>query len=144
MVGAPGQGQIGNGTVKLGGDPTQCGDQSGGGLVGDQGTELAIDFLGAQRIVHRTPLAVTGSRARDLLSRCADADLSNEAFRWLSAQFITGTYGHCVRQGLGFAYLSPEHGSPGTELEVRVVGDLCRARVLGQPIYDPTSARLRL
>ena len=56
----------------------------------------------------------------------------------------TGTYGHTVGQGLAFAYLSPEHTEPGTELQIRVVGDLTPARVLDQPIYDPTSARLRM
>ncbi len=33
-------------------------------------------------------LAVAGPRSRDLLARCTDADLSNEAFRWLTAQEI--------------------------------------------------------
>ena len=55
----------------------------------------------------------------------------------------TGAYGHTVEQGLGFAYLAPEHSEPGTELQVRVVGELRPARVLSEPIYDPTSARLR-
>ena len=55
----------------------------------------------------------------------------------------TGAYGHTVGQGLGFAYLAPEHGEPGTELQVRVVGEFRPARVLSEPIYDPTSARLR-
>ena len=49
-----------------------------------------------------------------------------------------------MQQGLGFAYLAPEHCVAGTELEVRVVGDLRPARVLDRPIYDPKSARLRL
>lgn len=55
----------------------------------------------------------------------------------------TGNYGHTVGHGLAFAYLAPEHTVPGTELNIRVVGDLKAARVLGEPIYDPTSARLR-
>ena len=55
----------------------------------------------------------------------------------------TGAYGHTVGQGLGFAYLAPEHSEPGTELQVRVVGELRPAQVLSEPIYDPTSARLR-
>ena len=56
----------------------------------------------------------------------------------------TGAYGHHVEQGLGFAYLAPEKVLAGTELEVRVVGELRRARVLDKPIYDPSSARLRM
>ena len=55
----------------------------------------------------------------------------------------TGAYGHTVGQGLGFAYLAPEHSEPGTELQVRVVGELRPAQVLSEPIYDPASARLR-
>ena len=55
----------------------------------------------------------------------------------------TGAHGHHVDQGLAFAYLRPEHAEPGTELEVRVVGEFRPARVLGQPIYDPASDRLR-
>jgi len=33
-------------------------------------------------------LVVAGPRARDLLQRVTDADLSNEAFRWLTGQFV--------------------------------------------------------
>jgi dimethylglycine dehydrogenase len=40
-------------------------------------------------------LALNGPRARDVLGRCSDADLSNAGFRWLSAQQIT-VAGHRV------------------------------------------------
>ncbi len=56
----------------------------------------------------------------------------------------TGAYGFSAQQGLAFAYLAPEYTEPGTELEVRVIGDFRPARVLGEPIYDPTSSRLRM
>ncbi len=56
----------------------------------------------------------------------------------------TGGYGHHVGQGLAFAYLAPEHAQPGTELQVRVIGDLRPARVLAEPVYDPSSSRLRM
>jgi glycine cleavage system aminomethyltransferase T len=52
---------------------------------------------------------------------------------------MTGSYGHHVRQGLAFASLVPEYAVPGTELAVRVVGDLEPAIVLGEPVYDPSS-----
>ncbi len=56
----------------------------------------------------------------------------------------TGAYGYTVDQGLAFAYLAPEHAAPGTQLFVRVVGELHPARVLGEPVYDPSSSRLRM
>lgn len=34
-------------------------------------------------------LSLNGPRSRDVLEKCTDADLSNKAFRWLSAQEIT-------------------------------------------------------
>jgi dimethylglycine dehydrogenase len=56
----------------------------------------------------------------------------------------TGAYGYTVDQGLAFAYLAPEFATPGTELEVRVVGEMRPARVLADAVYDPTSSRLRM
>ena len=70
--------------------------------------------------------------------------LSPEIVKQAAGLVTTGNYGHNVEQGLAFAYLAPEHAEPGTHLQVRVVGDLKPARVLGEPIYDPTSARLRM
>ena len=55
----------------------------------------------------------------------------------------SGAYGFHCRQSLAFAYLAPEHTEPGTELEVRVVGEPCPARVLAEAVHDPTNARLR-
>ena len=40
-------------------------------------------------------------------------------------------------------HLTPEHAESGTALEVRVVGDLRAARVLGKAVHDPTNTRLR-
>ena len=34
-------------------------------------------------------LTLNGPRSRDVLAQCTDADLSNQGFRWLSAQEIT-------------------------------------------------------
>ncbi len=56
----------------------------------------------------------------------------------------TGAYGYTVDQGLAFAYLAPEHASPGTPLSVRVVGEHRPARVLDEAVYDPSSSRLRM
>ena len=55
----------------------------------------------------------------------------------------TGGYGFHVGQGLAFAYLRPEYSTPGRELQVRVVGDLRPARVLTEPVHDPSGERLR-
>ena len=49
------------------------------------------------------------------------------------------TYGHTVGQILAFAYVKPEAAQPDTELEVIIMGKPRKARVLGQPAYDPNN-----
>ena len=63
-------------------------------------------------------LALSGPRARDVLSACTDADLSNVGFRWLSAQDIT-VAGHTLL-ALRMSYA----GELGWELHMP--NDACR------------------
>ena len=55
----------------------------------------------------------------------------------------SGGYGHTVQKSLAFAYVSPEFASPDTELEIKVFGELRKARVLADLAYDPQNLRLR-
>ncbi|WP_350335544.1 FAD-dependent oxidoreductase [Coralliovum pocilloporae] len=52
-------------------------------------------------------------------------------------------YGHTVGSILAFAYMKPETATPGTELAVVIMGQERRARVLGEPAYDPESLKPR-
>ncbi len=110
------------------------------------------DFVGRDALVDRRAMAESGSHPYrwQLAYLAIDSDVADvHASDAVYADgepvglITTGAYGHHVQQSLAFAYLSPRHAVPGTELEVRVVGELRPARVLGQPAYDPTSARLR-
>lgn len=49
------------------------------------GEDVTVTALSAEW----SALSLNGPRARDVLAGCTDADLSNAAFRWLSAQEIT-------------------------------------------------------
>jgi len=53
-------------------------------------------------------------------------------------------FGHTVGKVLAFAYLKPHAAEPGTGLEVIVQGERRRARVLGEPAYDPQSVQPRI
>ncbi len=48
-------------------------------------------------------------------------------------------YGHTVGSILAFAYVKPEAAEPGTDLEVVIMGKERKARILGEPAYDPES-----
>ncbi len=55
----------------------------------------------------------------------------------------SGGYGHFVRQSLGFGYVPPSLAGPDAGLTVDILGQLRRATVLDEPVYDPANARLR-
>ena len=55
----------------------------------------------------------------------------------------SGAYGYSVDKSLFFAYVHPDYRSPGSEFEIRVMGERRRARVLRGPAWDPRSERLR-
>lgn len=55
----------------------------------------------------------------------------------------SGGYGHATGKSLGFAYVSPEHARPGCQFDVLLIGELRRATVLSEPVWDPASVRPR-
>ena len=54
----------------------------------------------------------------------------------------SGGFGHFVQKSLGFGYVDPANGEPGTELGRDLLGDRCRVTVLKDPAYDPANERM--
>ena len=58
--------------------------------------------------------------------------------------YITsGGYAHHVGQSMAMAYVSSEHASAGTAVDVEILGEFYKAEVQGQPLYDPNGANMR-
>lgn len=55
----------------------------------------------------------------------------------------SGGYGHYVRKSLGFGYVTPELSNPGREIEIDLLGERCKARVLENSVHDPNNERIR-
>lgn len=55
----------------------------------------------------------------------------------------SGGFGHYTNKSLGFGYVPPALATPGTELQVGLLGERCKAVILGEPAYDPANERLR-
>ena len=65
--------------------------------------------------------------------------------RGVYAGFITsGGYGHTVRKSLAMGYLRSELIAAGDPLEVSLLGERHPARILTEPSYDPSGARMRI
>ncbi|WP_306046676.1 FAD-dependent oxidoreductase [Nioella sp. MMSF_3534] len=55
----------------------------------------------------------------------------------------SGGYGHRTGQSLAMGYVNAEHAVPGSELEVEILGEMYKARVLDGPSYDANGANMR-
>ena len=55
----------------------------------------------------------------------------------------SGAYGHYVKKSLAFAYVRTGYEKPGTQFEITVLGNRCKATVLEESAWDPQNKRLR-
>ena len=55
----------------------------------------------------------------------------------------SGGYAHHVRKSMAMGYVETTYATPGTQLEVEIIGELYPAVVQGLPLYDPQGTRMR-
>lgn len=65
--------------------------------------------------------------------------LDGEAIGYVSS----GGYAHRVGASMAMGYVDAGFATPGTTVQVEILGHLCAARILGAPAYDPDGTRMR-
>ena len=55
----------------------------------------------------------------------------------------SGTYGHCVKKSLAFAYVNKGYEVPGVTFEIEILGERRKAKVLNEAACDPANERLK-
>jgi dimethylglycine dehydrogenase len=55
----------------------------------------------------------------------------------------SGYYGHTIKKSLIIGYVKPEFATPGTELDILVLGEMKKATVVIESPYDPDNNDLR-
>jgi dimethylglycine dehydrogenase len=55
----------------------------------------------------------------------------------------SGAFGHCIGKSLAAGYVPTALARDGEEFAIDVLGEMCRATVRLQPLYDPDGLRLR-
>jgi glycine cleavage system aminomethyltransferase T len=58
-------------------------------------------------------------------------------------RITSGGFGYSVESSIAYAYLPAEASEPGQRVEVVVFGRSVGARVMAEPLFDPTNARVR-
>jgi dimethylglycine dehydrogenase len=54
-----------------------------------------------------------------------------------------GGFGWRCGKSLALAMVKPEHTAPGTELEIKILGEMFKTRVIAESPYDPENVKLR-
>jgi dimethylglycine dehydrogenase len=62
----------------------------------------------------------------------------------LVGRVTSGSYSYTFNHDIAFALLPVALGVPGTELEVPILGERCKARVMSESPYDPQGSRGRM
>lgn len=76
-----------------------------------------------------------------------DIDVSNDEAILKDGQCVgyvtSGGYAHHVQQSMAMGYVPTALALEGTELSVEINGELFAARIITQPLYDPSGERMR-
>jgi dimethylglycine dehydrogenase len=104
------------------------------------------DFVGREALLARRAQGIA-TRLVYLEVDVRDADVRGGEALFAGGRPVgvatSGGYGFATQRSLAFAYVQPALASPGTKLQVEVIGEMCPARVLSAPVYDPANERLR-
>jgi len=108
--------------------------------------DKAAAFVGREALRRE---AAAGPRERfvPLLVEARDADAAPVSIVFRDAERVglvtSGGYGYRLNRSIALAYVRADLAVPGTELEVEILGERCRAVVGREPLYDPENCRLR-
>jgi dimethylglycine dehydrogenase len=103
------------------------------------------DFIGRDALLRQRERGLERALAC-LVVEAADADphgyepvlADNESIGYVAA----GGYGHTVQKTIALAYLPTAYIEPGTQLEVKILGERRSAQVVEAPLYDAKNERL--
>jgi dimethylglycine dehydrogenase len=102
------------------------------------------DFVGREALKSIEAKGIT-TRLVYLDVEAADSDPRGGEAVYLEGKCVgvttSGGFGHALKRAFAFAYVEPRLAKPGKELELMILGEMRRARVLARPAHDPDNAR---
>jgi dimethylglycine dehydrogenase len=104
------------------------------------------DFTGREALMRQKEQGIPW-RYSTIEIDAADADSFGNEPVYIDGRVVgrgtAGGYGHFVRKSLMLGYVRPDFAEPGTECQVRIMGELRPARVIAESPYDPGNEVLR-
>ena len=108
--------------------------------------DKAAAFIGREAL-RKEAAAGPKERFVPLLVDAKDADAAAVSIVYRGQDVVgvvtSGGYGYRLNRSIALAYVRTDLTAPGTQLEVEILGQRCRAVVAREPLYDPDNLRLR-
>ena len=111
---------------------------------------LAFSVSKKKSFIGKAALDNVGELKRKLVAITFDdiraVPLGNEPIRWngeIIGRVKSGGQGYTLGKAIGYAYLPLRATTPGQELDVEFFGEWRRGRIQSEPLFDPTSERVK-
>lgn len=105
------------------------------------------DFIGKAALVRQQQEGVRQRSVTIAIDTDGASSLIHEGVHHggkLVGRITSGSYAYTLGHDVAFALLPVELGKPGTELEVPILGEMRKARVIAESPYDPEALRCRM
>ena len=105
------------------------------------------DFIGRDALLRQKQDGVTNRSVTIAIDVDGASSLIHEGVYHegrLVGRITSGGYAYTLGHDVAFALLPAELGQPGTELEVPILGEMRKARVIADSPYDPEALRGRM
>ncbi|MDF1749567.1 MAG: FAD-dependent oxidoreductase [Alphaproteobacteria bacterium] len=105
------------------------------------------DFIGKAALLRQKEEGVTQRSVTIAIDTDGASSLKQEGVYQngrLVGRITSGSYAYTLGHDVAFALLPLELGTPGTELEVPILGEMRKARVIPESPYDPEALRGRM
>ena len=77
----------------------------------------------------------------------SDADVNAYEPIWLDGQVVgfctSGGYSHYAGKSIAQGFVPADRANEGLEVEIEILGQMCKARLVTQPLFDADGARMR-
>ncbi len=104
-------------------------------------------FLGRDALVERHAAGDKWKYVTMEVHGVSDADARGSEPIYRNGELVgratSGGFGWRVGKSLALAMVKPEHGGEGTELEIKILGQMHKATVIGESPFDPDNECLR-
>jgi dimethylglycine dehydrogenase len=104
-------------------------------------------FIGRDALVERQQRGFAWQFVTMEVDGVSDADARGSEPLWSGDKLVgratNGGYGFRLGRSLALGMVRPEHAELGTELDIQILGERRRARIIAESPYDPENLRLR-